>query len=289
MVRPLSRGQHSAHSVMGRPRVGTLEANRPGVVTSASVWPGGWSWPMSKYGYSGYTLLVTVFLPLLILIWASCLVICLYKHIVARLERTRTGQCPSVRVVVENNNIISPPQQQHKQQQQQQAGQTVISSQYAPVTSHLASSLTMADFLKMKKDINLEDSLGPKYYPTAPISTIPEPPAAEVQFSNQTKIFNIFYSNIFRTCSPRRWRRWCRRGRTSPPSAPPPMRNQSPPRLAQGPTYILLFTSFTSPIELSRSLNASFNNRVNFLSNQILNPQNHTQQAGARNDRRIIR
>ena len=39
MVRPLSRGQHSAHSVMGRPRVGTLEANRPGVVTSASVWP----------------------------------------------------------------------------------------------------------------------------------------------------------------------------------------------------------------------------------------------------------
>ena len=174
----------------------------------------------------------------------------------------------------------------------------VISTQYAPVTSHLASSLTMADFLKMKKDINLEDSLGPKYYPTAPISTIPEPPAAEVVNNFQTKlkylifstkIFNIFYSNIFRTCSPRRWRRWCRRGRTSPPSAPPPMRNQSPPRLAQGPTYILLFTSFTSPIELSRSLNASFNNRVNFLSNQILNPQNHTQQAGARNDRRIIR
>ena len=39
MVRPLSRGQHSAHRVMGRPRVGTLEANRPGAVTSASVWP----------------------------------------------------------------------------------------------------------------------------------------------------------------------------------------------------------------------------------------------------------
>ena len=137
---------------------------------------------MSKHGYSGYTLLVTVFLPLLILIWASCLVICLYKHIVARLERSRTGQCPSVRVVVENNNILPPPQQQqqHKQQQQAGPGQAVISSQYAPVTSHLASSLTMADFLKMKKDINLEDSLGPKYYPTAPISTIPEPPAAEV-------------------------------------------------------------------------------------------------------------
>ena len=200
MVRPLSRGQHSAHSVMGRPRVGTLEANRPGAVTSASVWPGGWSWPMSKHGYSGYTLLVTVFLPLLILIWASCLVICLYKHIVARLERTRTGQCPSVRVVVENNNIISPPQQQqqHKQQQQQQAGQTVISSQYAPVTSHLASSLTMADFLKMKKDINLEDSLGPKYYPTAPISTIPEPPAAEVVNNFQTKLkYLIFSTQIF--------------------------------------------------------------------------------------------
>ena len=155
---------------------------------------------MSKYGYSGYTLLVTVFLPLLILIWASCLVICLYKHIVARLERTRTGQCPSVRVVVENNNIISPPQQQQQQhkQQQQQAGQTVISSQYAPVTSHLASSLTMADFLKMKKDINLEDSLGPKYYPTAPISTIPEPPAAEVVNNFQTKLkYLIFSTQIF--------------------------------------------------------------------------------------------
>ena len=32
----------------------------------------------------GYTILITVFLPLLIFIWASCLIICLYKHIILR-------------------------------------------------------------------------------------------------------------------------------------------------------------------------------------------------------------
>ena len=32
----------------------------------------------------GYTILITVFLPLLIFIWASCLIICLYKQIMLR-------------------------------------------------------------------------------------------------------------------------------------------------------------------------------------------------------------
>ena len=35
-------------------------------------------------GQHGYTVLITVFLPLLLIIWASCLIICLYKHIVNR-------------------------------------------------------------------------------------------------------------------------------------------------------------------------------------------------------------
>ena len=32
----------------------------------------------------GYTILITVFLPLLIFIWVSCLIICLYKQIILR-------------------------------------------------------------------------------------------------------------------------------------------------------------------------------------------------------------
>ena len=86
-----------------------------------------------------------------------------------------------MRVVVENNNIITPSPQ-HPHQHQQPPSGPVISTQYAPVTSHLASSLTMADFLKMKADINLNDSLGPKYYPKVPISTIPEPPPTDEMF-----------------------------------------------------------------------------------------------------------
>ena len=37
----------------------------------------------------GYTILITVFLPLLIFIWASCLIICLYKHIILRSAESR--------------------------------------------------------------------------------------------------------------------------------------------------------------------------------------------------------
>ena len=189
---------------------------------------------------TGSTILVTVFLPPLVLIWAGCLIICLYKHLMLRLEKnmTRTGQCASVTVVVENNNLSQAPASGLKQPVTRQ--QPVISSQYAPVTSHLASSLTMADFIKLKSDINLNDSLGPLYYPKAPISTIPEPLAREELF-------------------------------------PSPMAPLVPP-WPHLPPISSAANEKTGSSRGLRSLNASFNNRVNFLSNQILNPQNHTQQ-----------
>ena len=153
-----------------------------------------------------------------------------------------TGQCPSVTVVVENN--LGPPQ---PPEQKQPPAQPVISSQYAPVTSHLASSLTMSDFMKLKSDVNLNDSLGPVYYPKAPISTIPEPPGSEEMLPS--------------------------------PIAPlvPPW-----PHL---PPISTSANERTDQARSARSPNSSFNNRVNFLSNQILNPQNHTQPG----DRRVIR
>ena len=187
---------------------------------------------------TGSTILVTVFLPPLVLIWAGCLIICLYKHLMLRLEKnmTRTGQCASVTVVVENNKLSQAPASGLKQPVTRQ--QPVISSQCAPVTSHLASSLTMADFIK--SDIDLNASLGPLFYPKAPISTIPEPLAREELF-------------------------------------PSPMAPLVPP-WPHLPPISSAANEKTGSSRGPRSLNASFNNRVNFLSNQILNPQNHTQQ-----------
>ena len=166
-----------------------------------------------------------------------------------RLEKNRTGQCPSVTVVVENNNNIGQPQPQQPPDQKQPPP-PVISSQYAPVTSHLASSLTMSDFMKLKSDVNLNDSLGPLYYPQAPISVIPEPPGSEELLPS--------------------------------PMAPlvPPW-----PHLPPISTSANEKTGEARAARSARSLNSSFNNRVNFLSNQILNPQNHTQSG----DRRVIR
>ena len=187
---------------------------------------------------TGSTILVTVFLPPLVLIWAGCLIICLYKHLMLRLEKnmTRTGQCASVTVVVENNNLSQAPASGLKQPVTRR--QPVISSQCAPVTSHLASSLTMADFIK--SDINLNASLGPLYYPKAPISTIPEPLASEELF-------------------------------------PSPMAPLVPP-WPHLPPISSAANEKTGSSRGPRSLNAAFNNRVNFLSNRILNPKNHTQQ-----------
>jgi len=195
---------------------------------------------MSQYGY---TVLVTVFVPLLLIIWVSCLVICLYKHIITRLEKNKTEQGTSVRVVVENRNIITPqPQQQTTTPSATTTTTTtsVIPTQYAPVTSHLSSSLTMSDLLKMKSEVNLSDSLGPKYYPKAPISTIPEPPGVD----------EVFPSPIAPLVPP--WPHL------------PPINSSNNDRI--------------TPSSATRSLNSSFNTRVNFLSNQILNPQNHRPQ-----------
>ena len=151
----------------------------------------------------------------------------------------------NVIISIINNNIITTPQPQQQKQ-------PVIPTQYAPVTSHLASSLTMADFLKMKSsEVNLNDSLGPKYYPKAPVSTIPEPPGTH----------EMFPSPIAPLEPP-----W--------PHLPPIDKTSNEKTLSSSG---------------ARSLNASFNTRVNFLSNQILNPQNHTQQQQNHNDRRIIR
>ena len=145
-------------------------------------------------GQRPWVVLSAVFLPLIAIIWTSCLLICLYKHIMAKLNKTKVGHSTTTSVTVlvsdnNNNNSNHSNNSNNSSNRSSSKGRgggevsvPVISTQYAPVTSHLASSLTMADFVKMKADINLNDSLGPRYYPSAPISTIPEPPPTNEVF-----------------------------------------------------------------------------------------------------------
>ena len=144
-------------------------------------------------GQRPWVVLSAVFLPLIAIIWTSCLLICLYKHILAKLQKTKVGHSTTTSVTVlvsdnNNNNSSSGTSSSSSSRNSDKARGSgdvsvpVISTQYAPVTSHLASSLTMADFVKLKADINLNDSLGPRYYPSAPISTIPEPPPSNEVF-----------------------------------------------------------------------------------------------------------
>ena len=144
-------------------------------------------------GQNPWIVLTSVFLPLIVIIWTSCLLICLYKHFMTKLQKKKVGHTTptSVRVVVSGNNSNNSSSNNNNndrrvEEKSRSTGEVgvgpVISTQYAPVTSHLASSLTMADFLKMKADINLNDSLGPRYYPSVPISTIPEPPPKDEVF-----------------------------------------------------------------------------------------------------------
>ena len=144
-------------------------------------------------GHRPWVVLSSVFLPLIAIIWTSCLLICLYKHIMAKLHKTKVGHstATSVTVLVSDNNNNNNNSRNSSNSSGSDKGSSggdvgvsvpVISTQYAPVTSHLASSLTMADFVKMKADINLNDSLGPRYYPSAPISTIPDPPPSNEVF-----------------------------------------------------------------------------------------------------------
>merc|ERR1711953_1573875 len=131
-------------------------------------------------GHRPWVVLSSVFLPLIAIIWTSCLLICLYKHIMAKLHKTKVGHSTTTSVTVlvsdsnnNNNNNNSRNNSSSSSSNASDKGRSggdvgvsvpVISTQYAPVTSHLASSLTMADFVKMKADINLNDSLGPRYY-----------------------------------------------------------------------------------------------------------------------------
>lgn len=142
-------------------------------------------------GHRPWVVLASVFLPLIAIIWTSCLLICLYKHLMAKLHKTKVGHSTTTSVTVlvsDNNNNSSRNSSSSNTSDKGRSGGDVgvsvpvISTQYAPVTSHLASSLTMADFVKMKADINLNDSLGPRYYPSAPISTIPDPPPSNEVF-----------------------------------------------------------------------------------------------------------
>ena len=144
-------------------------------------------------GHRPWVVLASVFLPLIAIIWTSCLLICLYKHIMAKLHKTKVGHSTttSVTVLVSDSNNNNSSNSRNSSSNTSDKGRSggdvgvsvpVISTQYAPVTSHLASSLTMADFVKMKADINLNDSLGPRYYPSVPISTIPDPPPTNEVF-----------------------------------------------------------------------------------------------------------
>ena len=200
------------------------------------------------FGDNAQIAITSVLVPLIVVLWISCLAICLYKHISSRLEARQTT---SVTVVVGTPSrqlptpLFTPSNRTITTQHI-----TRIDPTYAPVTSHIASSMTMADFLKGKGDIGLNDSLGPKYYPKDPISTITDP--LETTPANQ----------MF----------------------PSPMAPLQPPWPHLPPIDTVKANDKAKTISLSSSgASRSFNNRVNFLSSQILNLQN--QQPTAENGR----
>jgi len=111
-------------------------------------------------------LMTTLAVPLIVLCWLVCVAYCVYKHIDAQETKTLT-RGSSVIVVVEENTVpptpLFTPTLKHKQD-----------PQYAPVTSQVSSSMTLADILK-KGDSGLNDSLGPTYYPKFPLNDVIDP------------------------------------------------------------------------------------------------------------------
>ena len=190
------------------------------------------------FGDNALLALTSVLVPLIVVLWLTCLAICLYKHISSKLEARQTT---SVTVVVGTPSrqlptpLFTPSTRPVTTLHTPRTDPT-----YAPVTSHIASSMTMADYLKGKGDINLNDSLGPKYYPKVPISTVPDPLENNQMFPS--------------------------------PMAPlePPWPHLPPIDAGKDGRRLSLNSSGAS---------RSFNNRVNYLSGQILNLQTQEQAA----------
>ena len=207
------------------------------------------------FGDNALIILTSILVPLIVVLWITCLAICLYKHISSRFESRQ--QTTSVTVVVGTpskaptplftpSNATRPVTTLHTPR---------TDPTYAPVTSHIASSMTMADFLKGKADIGLNDSLGPKYYPKVPISTIPDPPETNQVFDS--------------------------------PMAPlePPWPHLPPIDSVKSNEDSQRLSSLNSS-----GISRTFNNRVNFLSSQILNlqPQSRDPEVRRNSDSAVI-
>lgn len=109
------------------------------------------------------TIVTAILIPCVVLTWLCCLAYCFVKNLQGKLDPGRQQQNTAVTVVVAPSAAPSalftrsrPPSSR-------------VDATYAPVTSHLASSMTLSDFLK-SGDLNLNDSLGPRYYPPEPVS-----------------------------------------------------------------------------------------------------------------------
>lgn len=107
----------------------------------------------------------SVLIPLIVITWLCCLGYCLLKNLATKLETQR--QSTAVTVVVASSTSSAPcPTPLFTPSR---PPSTRVATTYAPVTSHLASSLTLSDFMR-GGELGLNDSLGPRYYPKQPLS-----------------------------------------------------------------------------------------------------------------------
>ena len=89
-------------------------------------------------------------------------------------NKVETKQTTHVTVVLDREGSLRAPMPTPLFTPSRLSGAPRVSTTYAPVTSHIASSMRLADFMK-NGDLGLSDSLGPRYYPKEPISSTLEP------------------------------------------------------------------------------------------------------------------
>ena len=114
-------------------------------------------------GQHALALLTSVLVPLIALTWLCCLAYCFVKSLSGKLEGRQ--QSTAVTVVVAPSAAAAAPNLFTRSR----PPSTRVDNTYAPVTSHLTSSMTLSDFMKAG-NLDLNDSLGPRYYPPEPVS-----------------------------------------------------------------------------------------------------------------------
>ena len=110
------------------------------------------------------TIVTAILIPCVVLTWLCCLAYCFVKNLQGKLDPGRQQQQNTAVTVV-----VAPSAAPSALFTRSRPPSSRVDATYAPVTSHLASSMTLSDFLK-SGDINLNDSLGPRYYPPEPVS-----------------------------------------------------------------------------------------------------------------------